>query len=104
MNGNLQASDTKQRELAESGIAQVYREDPDYTSLVVTDHGITVAPDTVIVDERFVYMSFSISGYSVADGEEPGFDMVDVYQGDDPEDDGSRVNMSGTMYDGIIPD
>ena len=105
MNGNLQASDSKQRELTESGVAKVYREDPDYPSLAVTDHGITVAPDTVIVDERFVYMSFSISGYSVAEGEEPGFDMVDIYQGDDPEDDSSWINMyGGRMYDGIIPD
>ena len=105
MQGNLQASDTKQRELAENGVAKVYREDPDYPSLAVTDNGITVAPDTVIVDERFVYMSFSISGYSVADGEEPGFDMVDVYQGDDPENESSWINMyGGTMYDGIIPD
>ena len=105
MNGNLQASDTKQRELTENGIAKVYREDPEYPSLAVTDHGITVAPETVIVDDRFAYMSFRISGYSVADGAEPGFDMVDVYQGDDPEDDGSWINMyGGTMYDGIIPD
>ena len=58
----MQASDTKQQELTENGIATVYRE-------------------------------------------EPGFDMVDVYQGDDPEDDGSWVNMyGGRMYDGIIPD
>lgn len=105
MTGNLQASDTKQQELTENGIATVYREDPDYPSLAVTNNGITVAPDTVIVDDRFAYMSFRISGYSVADREEPGFDMVDVYQGDDPEDDGSWVNMyGGRMYDGIIPD
>ena len=105
MNGNIQASDTQQQELTETGIAKVYREDPDYASLAVTDHGITVAPETVIVDDRFAYMSFKISGYSVADGEEPGFYMVDIYQGDDPEDDGSWVNMyGGTMYDGIIPD
>ena len=105
MSGNIQASDTQQQELTETGIAKVYREDPDYASLAVTDHGITVVPETVIVDDRFAYMSFKISGYSVADGEEPGFYMVDIYQGDDPEDDGSWVNMyGGTMYDGIIPD
>ena len=105
MNGNLQASDAQQQELTENGVAKVYREDPDYASLAVTDHGITVAPETVIVDDRFAYMSFKISGYRVADGEEPGFDMVDIYQGYDPEDDGSWVNMyGGAMYDGIIPD
>ena len=105
MNGNLQASDTKQRELTEKGIAKVYSEEPDSLSLAVTDHGITVVPDTVIVDDRFAYMSFRISGYSVADGEEPGFDMVDVYQGDNPGADDSWVNMyGGIMYDGVIPD
>ena len=105
MNGNLQASDTKQRELTENGIAKVYREDPGYASLAVTDNGITVTPETIIVDDRFAYMSFRISGYSVVNGEEPGFNKVDVYQGDNPEDDSSRVNMyGGTMYDGIIPD
>ena len=105
MNGNLQASDTQQHLLTDIGIAKVYSEEPDSPSLAVTDNGITVVPDTVIVDDRFAYMSFHISGYSVADGEEPGFYMVDIYQGDDPEDDGAWVNMyGGTMYDGIIPD
>lgn len=104
MNGNIQASDTQQQELTENGVAKVYRENPDYSSLSVTDNGITIAPDTVIVDDRFAYMSFRISGYSVADGVEPGFDMVNVYQGDDPEDYASWINMTGTMYNGIISD
>lgn len=104
MKGNIQASDTQQQELTENGVAKVYRENPDYSSLSVTDNGITIAPDTVIVDDRFAYMSFRISGYSVADGVEPGFDMVNVYQGDDPEDYASWINMAGTMYNGIISD
>lgn len=82
----------------------MYRENPDYSSLSVTDNGITIAPDTIILDGRFVYMSFSIAGYHVADGMEPGFEMVDVYQGENPEDESSWVNMSGTMYNGIITD
>lgn len=101
MNGNIQASDVLQQELTENGIAKVYSEDPDYQSLSVTNHGITITPDTVVADDRFAYMSFHISGYSVADGEEPGFDMVNVYQGENPED---WLNMSGTMYNGIVPD
>lgn len=104
MNGNIQASDAQQQELTENGVAKVYKENPDYSSLAVTDNGITIEPDTVIVDDRFAYMSFSISGYSVADGAEPGFEMVNVYQGENPEDDSSWVNMTGTMYNGIIPD
>mgnify|MGYP002511966818 FL=1 len=104
MNGNIQASDEQQQVLTEKNIAKVYSEEPDSPSLAVTNNGVTIEPDTVIVDERFVYMTFRISGYSVADKMEPGFDMVNVYQGDNPEDESARVNMSGTMYDGIISD
>lgn len=104
MKGNIQASDAQQQELTESGAAKVYRDDPDYSSLAVTDNGVTIAPDTVIVDDRFAYMSFRISGYNVEEGVEPGFETIEVYQGDNPEDKDSRVNMTGTMYDGIKPD
>ena len=104
MNGNIQASDEQQQVLTEKNIAKVYGEEPDSPSLAVTNNGVTIEPDTVIVDERFVYMAFRISGYSVADRMEPGFDMVNVYQGDNPEDESAWVNMNGTMYDGIILD
>ena len=104
MNGNIQASDEQQQVLTEKNIAKVYSEEPESPSLAVTNNGVTIEPDTVIVDERFVYMAFRISGYSAADRMEPGFDMVNVYQGDNPEDESAWVNMSGTMYDGIIPD
>lgn len=104
MNGNIQASDEQQQALTEKNIAKVYREEPDSPSLAVTINGVTIEPDTVITDERFVYMAFRISGYSVADRTEPGFDMVNVYQGDHPEDESAWVNMSGTMYDGIVLD
>ena len=104
MNGNIQASDAQQQALTEQNIAKVYQEEPDRSSLTVTVNGITIKPDTVVVDERFAYMSFHISGYHVEDGMEPGFDRVNVYQGDNPEDENAWVNMTGTMYNGIIPD
>lgn len=104
MSGNLQASATQQQALLKMNIAKVYREEPESPSLAVTDHGVTIEPDTIVVDERFAYMSFRISGYHVEDRMEPGFEMVDVYQGDNPEDDNSWVNINGTMYNGIIPD
>lgn len=104
MNGNIQASDEQQQALTEKNIAKVYREEPDSPSLAVTINGVTIEPDTVIADERFVYMAFRISGYSVADRTEPGFDMINVYQGDNPEDESAWVNMSGTMYDGTVLD
>ncbi|MDE7178611.1 MAG: DUF4179 domain-containing protein [Lachnospiraceae bacterium] len=104
MSGNIQATEEQQQVLTERKIAKVYSEEPDSSSLAVTDNGVTIEPDTVIVDERFVYMAFRISGYSVADRLEPGFDMVNVYLGDDPEAESAWVDMSGTMYDGVIPD
>ena len=104
MNGNIQASDEQKQVLTERKVAKVYSEDSESLSLAVTDNGVTIEPDTVIVDERFVYMAFRISGYNVADRMEPGFDMVNVYLGDDPKDESAWVNMSGTMYDGIVPD
>ena len=105
MSGSLQASDKEQQELMENGIAKVYREDTDYQSLAVTNQGITVVPDTIITDGRFARMSFRVSGYSLADREEPGFDRVNVYQGDDSADLGSRFDIyGGGMYNGVIPD
>ena len=105
MSGNLQASDTEQQELTKNGIAKVYREDPDYQSLAVTINGITIVPDTIITDGIFARMSFRISGYDIADGEDPGFDKVSVYQGGNSEDLSSRFDIyGGSMYDGIIPD
>ncbi|MCI8447690.1 MAG: DUF4179 domain-containing protein [Eubacterium sp.] len=104
MNGNIQASDDQQQTLTEKNVAKVYEEDPDDSSLSVTDSGITIAPNTVVVDERFAYMSFKISGYSLEDKAEPGFERVNVYQEDQSADDASHINTSGTMYDGIIPD
>ena len=103
MKGNIQASDIQQQVLTEKKIAKVYNEEPDASMLAVTDSGITIKPDTIVVDDRFAYMTFNISGYHVAEGMEPGFETVDVYQGDNLEDENAWVNMSGSMYDGIIP-
>lgn len=104
MNGNLQATDEQQQTLTEKQIAEVYHENPEKASLAVTDGGVTIEPDTIVVDERFAYMSFRISGYQLEEGMEPGFDAIAVYQGDDPQDDSAWVDMSGTMYDGTISD
>lgn len=104
MQGNLQASDVQQQQLTDQGVATVMSENPDYESMAITDAGVTVTPNTVIVDDRFVYMTFRVSGYAVEEGAEPGFDSVSVYQGENPEADGAWLNMSGTFYDGILSD
>ena len=104
MNGNIQATDSEQQTLTESGIADVYSEKTDYEALAVTENGITIAPETVVVDERIAYLSFKISGYNFEEGAEPGFETVDVYQGDNKEAEDSALMMSGGMYDGVVSD
>lgn len=98
MNGNIQANESQQQQLAEDGIAEVYPEKENYEDLKVTCNGVTVAPHTVIVDERFAYLSFTISGYTPEEGKEPGFEDVAV------DSDDVTLDMSGTMYDGIVCD
>ena len=63
MNGNIQASDEQQQELTEKNIAKVYREETENVSLAVTDHGVTIEPDTVVVDERFALIFVCIGNF-----------------------------------------
>ena len=96
MSGNIQATDTEQQKLTDDGVAVVYHEKEEYEALKVTNNGVTIVPDTVIVDAQFAYLSFTISGYEVAEGEEPGFEDVNITSDD------MGINMSGGMYDGIV--
>lgn len=96
MSGNIQATDTEQQKLTDDGVAVVYPEKEEYENLKITNNGVTIVPDTVIVDAQFAYLSFTISGYEVAEGEEPGFEDVNITSDD------MGINMSGGMYDGIV--
>lgn len=96
MSGNIQATDTEQQKLTDDGVAVVYPEKEEYEALKVTNNGVTIVPDTVIVDAQFAYLSFTISGYNLPEGEEPGFEDVNMTSDD------MGINMSGGMYDGIV--
>lgn len=96
MSGNIQATDTEQQKLTDDGVAVVYPEKEEYEALKVTNNGVTIVPDTVIVDAQFAYLSFTISGYNLPEGEEPGFEDVNI------KSDDMGINMSGGMYDGIV--
>ena len=96
MSGNIQATDTEQQKLTDDGVAVVYPEKEEYEALKVTNNGVTIVPDTVIVDAQFAYLSFTILGYEVAEGKEPGFEDVNITSDD------MGINMSGGMYDGIV--
>ena len=96
MSGNIQATDTEQQKLTDDGVAVVYPEKEEYEALKVTNNGVTIVPDTVIVDAQFAYLSFTISGCNLHEGDEPGFEEVNMTSDD------MEINMYGGMYAGIV--
>ena len=72
------------------------------SSMEVTSEGITVKPMELIADGHFVHAAFQVSGYDLADGEEPCFEDVVVYTSENEKAQDGWVNMSGSFYDGII--
>ena len=99
MQGNIQATEEQQKDLAEQGMVT---EGSDLSIMEVTSDGITVKPTELIADGHFVHAAFQVSGYDLADGEEPCFEEVRVYTGEDENAEDGWVNMSGSFYNGII--
>ena len=99
MQGNIQATEEQQKDLAEQGMVT---EGPDLSDMEVTSEGITVKPTELVADGHFVHVAFQIAGYDLADGEEPCFEEVRVYTGEDENAEDGWVNMSGSFYNGII--
>ena len=58
-------------------------EGSDLSIMEVTSEEITVKPTELIADGHFVHAAFQVSGYDLADGEEPCFENVVVYTGED---------------------
>ncbi len=104
MQGALQADEARQQELIDEGLATVLKEAPDYDSMAVTQNGITIRPLEIIVDKYFAYLSFSVEGFALPDGKEPGFDFVDAYLGDDPNSPDSFLNTNSSFFNGIVSD
>ena len=108
MQGNLQATEEQQKDLAERGMVTQFdqsaaqEEGLNLSSMEVTSEGITVKPMELIADGYFVHAAFQVSGYDLADGEEPCFENVVVYTGEDENAQDGWVNMSGSFYDGIV--
>ena len=99
MQGNIQATEEQHKDLAEQGMVT---EGPDLSNMEVTSEGITVKPTELIADGHFVHVAFQIAGYNLADGEEPCFEEIRVYTGEDENAEDGWVNMSGSFYNGII--
>lgn len=104
MRGNIQATEEQQQILKEQGIATKLEETENYDSMAVTIGGVTVKPMETIVDGHFAYISFSVEGYTLKEGETPGFEMSHVYVGDDLYDVDGRLNMGASFYNGIVSD
>ena len=108
MQGNLQATEEQQKDLAERGMVTQFdqsaaqEEGLNLSSMEVTSEGITVKPMELIADGHFVHAAFQVSGYDLADGEEPCFENVVVYTGEDENAQDGWVNMGGSFYDGIV--
>ena len=108
MQGNLQATEEQQKDLAERGMVTQFdqsaaqEEGLNLSSMEVTSEGITVKPMELIADGHFVHAAFQVSGYDLADGEEPCFENVVVYTGEDDNVQDGWVNMGGGFYDGIV--
>ena len=108
MQGNLQATEEQQKDLAERGMVTQFdqsaaqEEGLNLSSMEVTSEGITVKPMELIADGHFVHAAFQVSGYDLADGEEPCFENVVVYTGEDENAQDGWVNMGGGFYDGIV--
>ena len=88
MQANIQATEEQQKDLADQGLVTQFdqvdtSENPDLTGMEVTSQGITVKPMELIADGHFVHLSFQVAGYDLADGEEPCFEEVVVYTGED---------------------
>lgn len=104
MQGTLQATDKQQQALTEKEVAVVLSESENQADLAVSSGNVTVTPETVIADERFAYLSFSVKGFALEEGEEPSFESTLVYLGEDPAAQEGWVNMNASFYNGIVPD
>ena len=104
MEGSLQSTEVQQQELVETGVATVFHSMDTYTDMAVTSGGVTVTPEMLVVNEKMVYLSLSVVGYDLEEGEEPCFEYIDVYLGNDPMAENGRLNMCASFYNGIISD
>lgn len=103
MNGLIQSTDEQKQILTDQGQATIYPEMENYSSYQITDSGVTITPDTVIVDDHYAYVSFKVSGMQIGESEEPGAEVA-YYIGDDADDEASWLNGSSSFYDGLITD
>lgn len=69
----------------------------------VTKGDVTVSTEQCIVDNYCAYISFRVDGYQIGEGQEPGFDTIDVsLDGKGAMDEGAHFNWVGSFYNGVV--
>ncbi|WP_051197122.1 DUF4179 domain-containing protein [Butyrivibrio sp. XBB1001] len=102
MNGIVRSTSQQQQTLTEQGQAVVYPEKTDYSSYQVTDQGVSIAPETVIADSHYAFISFKVQGLNVNEMEEPGAELT--YNLTDASGEESYyINGTSSFFDGTYP-
>lgn len=104
LKGLLFSSDEQQQTLAEQGVAVIMSEQDKYADMAVTVGGITVTPETVVADDQFMYLSFSVKGYELEQGLQPFFEYTYMDEEQSLESGKQFMNWYGGFYDGMMPD
>lgn len=102
MQGELYATEGEQQKLVEQDMVTVFQGMEQYKDMAVTAGGVTITPQMMVSDERVVHLSLAIEGYDLKVGEDPCFEFVEVYMGEEPQTLDGRLNVFGDFYDGII--
>ena len=92
---DMEITPSQGQELIEKDAATIYTdasdtsisEEPvDDSSMAVTSNGITISPEAVIVDERYAYISFKVSGYVLDEPNTPFLEHDPVREKDHPNE------------------
>ncbi|MDO4650554.1 MAG: DUF4179 domain-containing protein [Eubacteriales bacterium] len=97
----MQATDEQKQKLEDEQMVETYEEDVDYSSLAVTQNGVTVTPTMAIADENYARVIFTVSGYQAPNHMQPGFVVQNAYFVDQEE---KQPNQYAMFYDGTIMD
>lgn len=65
----------------------------------VTQNGVTVTAQQSVVDQHFAYLSFKVEGYTVEDGVQPDFSVIDISMEDEA---GYTGGICSSFYDGLV--
>ncbi len=98
----MQITDAQLEKMSEDGMVLAYGENTEYSSMAVTQNGVTVVPEMAVVDDHYAKLTFRVSGYQVPDNRQPVFEVYEQsFVGEKSEHD---LNIGKGFYSGIIMD